>query len=262
MRNIKHLLTLVAIVAIAGCNSERTAEVLFLKPADASSSQPQEHQSSTVSHEITVQAVVLSASPQTLIDHGVIKFDSTPVTITQDEFMKIRGDIPNELAPELVVYEGQVGNASFIRQYAYIQGYEESGDNRLDPVIGVINYGDIVEVQAIAEPNGIHIQHLRGIQTHLVGAQQVNINYLNGQYPIEIPQIESAETYWPKQGMTISPEDVVIVPFRYSTAQGMQQSVLAISATKERLTTPVNAADVNSFPGPKLGYAPSIDSGK
>ena len=62
------------------------------------------------------------------------------------EAMEQESDSTTLNAPELTAFNGQRANAVFIRQFAYISDYDVGGSGNYDPVIDVLNYGDIIDV--------------------------------------------------------------------------------------------------------------------
>ena len=108
------------------------------------------------------------------------------------------------LAPEITAFNGQRANAAFIRQFAYISDYEVSADGALDPVISVLNYGDIIDVKPLVSADRKYVTmevrptsvNLDSVFTEVITAPFTigagnNIGFLLiGEFPIDLPNIE------------------------------------------------------------------------
>jgi type II secretory pathway component GspD/PulD (secretin) len=105
--------------------------------------------------------------------------------------------------PQITCFNGQRANAAFIRQYAYIADYEVVSGN-YDPVIEVLNYGDMLDVRPVISSDRKYVTmeirptnvNLAGSFTeYIVGVQilqtgDVNVIVPAASYPIELPNVE------------------------------------------------------------------------
>lgn len=105
--------------------------------------------------------------------------------------------------PQITCFNGQRANASFIRQYAYISDYEVVSSN-YDPVIDVLNYGDLLDVRPVISSDRKYITmeirptnvNLAGSFTEYIVGQQivqggdVTTVVFGAVYPLELPNVE------------------------------------------------------------------------
>ncbi|MDA3960424.1 MAG: hypothetical protein PF961_06515 [Planctomycetota bacterium] len=108
-------------------------------------------------------------------------------------------------APELTCFNGQRAHATFIEQYAYIEDYEVSAGGNYDPVISVINFGDIIDIRPYVSADRKYVTLevrpssvlLQGVYTENIVAQRIagrgagsgGVVFTNN-YPLELPTLE------------------------------------------------------------------------
>ncbi len=104
--------------------------------------------------------------------------------------------------PQLTCFNGQRANASFINQYAYISDYEIVSSN-YDPVITVLNYGDMLDVRPVISSDhkyvtmeirpsnvglaGVFIEYI--IAPQIIQGTDVTVIGPPAAYPIELPNV-------------------------------------------------------------------------
>jgi type II secretory pathway component GspD/PulD (secretin) len=105
--------------------------------------------------------------------------------------------------PQITCFNGQRANAAFIRQYAYISDYEVVSSN-YDPVIEVLNYGDLLDVRPVISSDRKYVTmeirptnvNLAGSFTEYIVGQQiiqggdVTTVVFGAVYPVELPNVE------------------------------------------------------------------------
>ena len=102
-------------------------------------------------------------------------------------------------APEITCFNGQRANAQFIRQYAYISDYDTAGNGNFDPVIDVINYGDIIDIRPLVSADRKYVTlEVRPTSVLLQDVFVENITtfadvqgaVIPVTYPLELPNLE------------------------------------------------------------------------
>ena len=106
--------------------------------------------------------------------------------------------------PQLTCFNGQRANAAFIGQYAYIKDYEIVSSN-YDPVIEVLNYGDLLDVRPVISSDRKYVTMeirptnvgLVGVFVEYIAAYQIvgNTGTTGGvvvpaTFPIELPNVQ------------------------------------------------------------------------
>lgn len=113
--------------------------------------------------------------------------------------MEQEGDSTTLNAPELTAFNGTRANASFIRQYAYISDYDVGGSGNYDPVISVLNYGDIIDITPLVSADRKYVTlEVRPSSVTLEDVFTENITAVSNQnggliisgYPLELPTVE------------------------------------------------------------------------
>ncbi|MBA2479071.1 MAG: hypothetical protein H0V44_00280 [Planctomycetes bacterium] len=104
--------------------------------------------------------------------------------------------------PQLTCFNGKRANAAFMHQYAYIEDYEVVSSN-LDPKIGVLTFGNILDVLPVVSSDhkyitmeirpaavsleGVYIENLRAYR--FIGTGQVGVVDGPFPYPLELPNV-------------------------------------------------------------------------
>jgi len=115
------------------------------------------------------------------------------------EAMESESDTQVLAAPELTCFDGQRANATFIDQYAYISDYDVGGEDNYDPVIDVINFGDIIDIKPLVSADRKYITlevrpssvllndvFVETIET----TRETNDILIFSDFPIEMPNVE------------------------------------------------------------------------
>jgi type II secretory pathway component GspD/PulD (secretin) len=106
--------------------------------------------------------------------------------------------------PQITCFNGQRANASFINQYAYISDYEVVSGT-YDPVITILNYGDILDVRPVVSSDrkyvtmeirptnvalfGVFIENIFSLQVVGAGANGGGV-VIPSVFPIELPNVQ------------------------------------------------------------------------
>lgn len=127
---------------------------------------------------------------------GILNQPQLNVVLTAVE-AEADGQILN--APEITCFNGQRANAQFIRQFAYISDYDVAGGGNYDPVIEVLNYGDIIDVRPLVSADRKYVTLevrptsvlLQDVFVELITTVAV-VNNVAGvvSYPLELPNLE------------------------------------------------------------------------
>ena len=102
-------------------------------------------------------------------------------------------------APELTCFNGQRANATFIRQFAYISDYDVGGEDNFDPVIDVINFGDIIDIKPLVSadhkyitlevrPSSVLLEDVF-VET-ITSVRNTNGIVFISDFPLELPNVE------------------------------------------------------------------------